>query len=406
MRVAVRPAYAPGRSGGVEQYAQGLASGLSALETDDRFDFVGTHAQRASLSPHISGAATWVDLPQGAPDLVARLRDGVAGSPFGGIASSLRERWRHHSPAVDLPRVPSSVDDGPYDVVHFAAQAAERSRHPTIYQPWDLQHRHYPDYFSPGALARRDVVWRLGCVQASYVLVASEFVRADVVDAFSIDPARVAVVAPGVPAQVLAAASAPERPFALFPAQTWEHKNHARLIDAIALLRSRGLDVPVLCPGQPNPRGGAVHRHARDRHVDDLVRFPGHVSIEQLGSLYGTARCVVFPSLFEGFGFPVLEAFRAGVPVACSNTTSLPELAGDAAVLFDPTDVEAIADGIEQVWTDDDLRSTLVARGSERSERYSWDGLARSCRALYRAAAEVDLQPGDNALLRSAGVIA
>ena len=145
-----------------------------------------------------------------------------------------------------------------------------------------------------------------------------------------------------------------------------------------------------MCRGQPNPCDGSVRRDARVRRVDDPVRFPGHVSTSRLGSLYATARCLVFPSLFEGFGFPVLEAFRAGVP-ACSNTKSLREIAGGAAVLFDPTDVEAIAEGIERVWCDDDLRGT-VAR-------------ARVA-ALYRSAAEVDLQPEDTALLRAAGVIA
>ena len=118
------------------------------------------------------------------------------------------------------------------------------------------------------------------------------------------------------------------------------------------------------------------------------------------------ARCLVFPSLFEGFGFPVLEAFGAGVPVACADATSLPELAGEAAVLFDPTDVDAIAAGLEQVWSDDELRRVLVDRGHVRAEAYSWDRLARSCRALYRAAAGHELDATDATLLAAAGVTA
>ena len=193
-------------------------------------------------------------------------------------------------------------------------------------------------------------------------------------------------------------------PYALFPAETWAHKNHERLIDAVAVLRARGTVVRLVCPGQPNARDDVVREHARSRGVADLFELHGYVSDNALADLYAGARCLVFPSLFEGFGFPVLEAFAAGVPVACADATSLPELARGAAVLFDPTDVDAIADAIERVWTDEALRADLVAKARVRAERYSWDHLARSCRALYRAAAETDLTAEDSALLTKAGV--
>jgi glycosyltransferase involved in cell wall biosynthesis len=236
------------------------------------------------------------------------------------------------------------------------------------------------------------------------VLVASEFVRHDVINAFGIEPERVAVVHPGSPLPPAVARVENASPFALFPAQTWQHKNHARLIDALAILRSRGTDVTLVCPGQPNVRDREVSRHAQLRGVKDLIQFPGFVSAEQLADLFSAARCLVFPSLFEGFGFPVLEAFVAGVPVACSNTTSLPEVAGDAAVLFDPTDAEAIADAVGRLWTDDSLRATLAERGTARAQLYTWDNLARSCRALYRAAAGQTLDPTDVLLLGAADV--
>ncbi|RPI10439.1 MAG: glycosyltransferase family 1 protein, partial [Actinobacteria bacterium] len=173
---------------------------------------------------------------------------------------------------------------------------------------------------------------------------------------------------------------------------------------AIALLKGRGIAVQVVCPGPPNPHEQEVRRRARDLGLDSLVRFPGYLTDGELATLYQQARMLLFPSLFEGFGFPVLEAFTAGLPVTCSSTTSLPELAGDAAVLFDPTDVEAMADAIERVWTDDELRTHLVVRGHERAATYSWDHLARSCRALYRAAARQSIDATDAVLLADAGV--
>ncbi len=202
--------------------------------------------------------------------------------------------------------------------MHYPTQVGERTALPSIYQPWDLQHIHFPQYFSSDLLAFRDLVWRTCAEQATYVLVASQFVREDVVNAFGIDPSRVAVVPPGAPTALresdfVARVPGVERPFALYPAQAWEHKNHVRLLESVALLDQRGLSVPLVCPGQPNDRLRAVRRRAAELGVESLVRFPGYVTDSELATLYRTARCLVFPSLFEGFGFPVLEAFVAGL---------------------------------------------------------------------------------------------
>jgi glycosyltransferase involved in cell wall biosynthesis len=406
VRVAVRPCFAPGASGGIEQYVQGLAGGLSRLEGADRFDFVGTGPQGRALADHIAGDAAWVTVSS--PSRVLQHR--IASTPLGPAARRV-ELWaravrsRVAGPTT-LPESPSMIEDGGYDVVHFAAQSGERTRLANLYQPWDLQHLHYPEYFSPRDLERREATWGPCCKQATFVLVASHFVRDDVVEAYGIDPSRVAVVPPGAPLLVVPVPTHVGEPYALYPAQQWGHKNHVRLIDAIASLRARGTEVKVVCTGQPNARDRTVRDHARARGVEHLIEFRGYVSEDQLACLYEGARCLVFPSLFEGFGFPVLEAFAAGVPVACAEATSLPELAGDAAVFFDPTEVDAIAGGLERVWVDEPLRQVLVERGRVRAQGYSWDGLARSCRALYRAAAGHELGDDDAALLSAAGIVA
>ena len=307
------------------------------------------------------------------------------------------------------PAGPRLVEAGGYDVVHFPTQVGESTELPSIYQPWDLQHLHFPQYFSADLLAFRDAVWRTCAERATYVLVVSQFVRDDVVNAFAIDPSRVAVVSPGAPTSlrdtdVGARVPGVEEPFALYPAQAWEHKNHVRLLEAVALLEQRGLSVPLVCPGQPNERLRAVRRRAAELGVESLVRFPGYVTDGQLATLYRTARCLVFPSLFEGFGLPVLEAFVAGLPVACSSTSAVGELAGGAAATFDPTDVEAIAEALSGVWSDDTTRAALVEAGHARAEGYSWDRLARGCRRAYRAAVGETVTAADAALLAAAGV--
>ena len=114
--------------------------------------------------------------------------------------------------------------------------------------------------------------------------------------------------------------------------------------------------------------------------VPDGVDVRGRVSTDELVALYRTAACLVFPSLYEGFGYPPLEAMACGCPVACSNVCSLPELVGDAAVLFDPTSPEPIADGIERALAG----GSLAARGLERAARFTWEASARAHEAVYR----------------------
>ncbi len=409
MRVAIRTTHRPGTSGGVEQYVEGLAAGLRDLDGDDGFDFVGTARHELQLRDFLGGRSAFVRLP-------SRLRDSetlgkLTRTRVGQTTLRVRARARRAAGAPTLRPAPTLVESGPYGVVHFPSQVGELTRHPSIYQPWDLQHLHFPEFFTPDQLELRESVWRSCSERAAYVLVASRFVRDDVVNAFGLEPERVAVVSPGAPTLLHPPVSRPDesvappaRPFALYPAQTWAHKNHIRLLEAVALLRDRRIEIALVCPGQQNPRLDAVRRHAADLGLQALVRFPGYVSDAHLRHLYEQARCLVFPSLFEGFGFPVLEAFVAGLPVACSSTTSLGELAGDAAVQFEPTDVESIADALALVWTDDGRRAELIRAGETRAEQYTWPRLARSCRALYRSAARASLGAGDADLLVAAGV--
>jgi glycosyltransferase involved in cell wall biosynthesis len=235
-------------------------------------------------------------------------------------------------------------------------------------------------------------------------------VKDDVVSHLRLAPEKVQVIpwAPvteeyPVPAEAdLAAArvrfALPER-FALYPGQTFPHKNHLALVQAVATARSRGAGFHVVCPGKQSDHFARIAAEARRLGVEDLLSFPGYVSPLELRCLYRLATLLVFPSLFEGGGMPVFEAFAAGVPVACSNVTCLPEQAGDAAVLFDPRDPGAIADAVLRLWTDAGLRAVLVERGAARVARFTWVRTARTYRALYRRVAGRPLGDEDRALL-------
>jgi len=172
--------------------------------------------------------------------------------------------------------------------------------------------------------------------------------------------------------------------FILYAGNIRPHKNLERLIQAFQQLREEGFDhLKLLIIGDEISKYAALRRTVHRCKLHKHVRFLGFVPDQTLAVLYRLASVFVFPSLYEGFGFPPLEAMASGTPVVTSNVSSLPEVVGDAAVLIDPYDPAAIADGVRQVLTMPALRADLVARGYARARAYSWEDSVRRIRAVY-----------------------
>jgi glycosyltransferase involved in cell wall biosynthesis len=163
------------------------------------------------------------------------------------------------------------------------------------------------------------------------------------------------------------------------------HKNLKRLLAAFARVDARPAPLLAL-PGYPTPFEDEIKAEAGRLGIAERIRFLDWVSDEDLEGLYAAAACFVFPSLAEGFGIPVLEAMQRGVPVACSDTSSLPEVAGEAARYFDPLDVDEIAASIADLLRDGGLRERLLAAGRERARLFSWERTARETAASYQRA--------------------
>jgi glycosyltransferase involved in cell wall biosynthesis len=172
--------------------------------------------------------------------------------------------------------------------------------------------------------------------------------------------------------------------FVLYAGNVKPHKNLERLIDAFHIVRNRGLDhLKLVLIGDDMSKYTALRRAVHKHQLHKYVRFLGYLPEETLAVMYRLAGVFVFPSLYEGFGLPPLEAMASGTPVVTSNVSSLPEVAGDAAVLVDPYDANAIADGMYRVLTDNSLRSELRRRGPERASQFSWESSVRRVREIY-----------------------
>jgi glycosyltransferase involved in cell wall biosynthesis len=208
------------------------------------------------------------------------------------------------------------------------------------------------------------------------VIAISEHVKQTAVERMGVDPERVEVIHLGLDHELFHPGGAGQkRPFLVYPANPWPHKNHERLFEAFRRVRQRRPELRLVLTGTGLERL---------RNVPEGVDVRGRVSRDELAELYRTASALVFPSLYEGFGQPPLEAMASGTPVAVSRAGSLPEVCGDAAFYFEPTSVDEITEAILAVLERPDH---LVARGLERASRFTGDATARRHDDVYRALA-------------------
>jgi glycosyltransferase involved in cell wall biosynthesis len=176
-----------------------------------------------------------------------------------------------------------------------------------------------------------------------------------------------------------------DRRLLLSPSARRAHKNLPRLLEAFAAAE-QAREALLVLPGYETGAEDELAGHAAELGIAERVRCAGWVSDEDLLGLYAAATALVFPSLAEGFGLPILEAMSAGLPVACSNTSSLPEIAGDAALLFDPTSVDAMTGAIDRILSNGPLREDLRERGRRQAARFTWAAAAEQTIASYRRA--------------------
>jgi glycosyltransferase involved in cell wall biosynthesis len=310
--------------------------------------------------------------------------------------------WTHVRLAAELSRRRPDVLYVPSHVLPFAFPG------PAAVTVHDLGYRVFPRAHT--SLSRLYLDWstRWNARRASVVIADSEATRRDLIDQYQTDPGKIVVAYPGYdeglhpvrdPARLTTirkrygipdplAGGPGEGVYLLYLGTLQPRKNLVRLIDAFAravdpLGRPSPEPRPLLVlAGNPGWLAGPILEHARQ--AGPAVHITGFIAEEDKAGLLSGATAFVFPSLYEGFGFPVLEAMACGTPVICSNTSSLPEVAGDAALLVDPLDTAGLATAIRRVLTDGSLRTGLARRGLANIQRFSW----RRCACQVLAAIE------------------
>lgn len=270
---------------------------------------------------------------------------------------------------------------------------------PTICTVYDLQYKTYPEFFAAEDVAHRERTFIEACRRATVLTAISEYSRVSAITHGSLEPARIRTIHLRMAQRVLAGAEhdtatlrrlnlAPQR-YLVYPANFWKHKNHEMLLTAFGMGCHDGLaaDIKLVCTGAPGERQAWLQRAANTMNLGDRILFPGYLPNAELADLLANCAGVIFPSLYEGFGLPVIEAMAAGVPVACSNTTSLPEVAADAAILFDPRIPTQIVQAMISLTENEALRARLIQDGLQRAAEFTdADRMAREYWELFQFA--------------------
>jgi glycosyltransferase involved in cell wall biosynthesis len=377
LRIGIDVTSAVAQGAGIGRYTRELLRALSAADHHNHYRLF--YAARPPLHP----------LPNPLP---ANFR--LRALPFHDIW--LARIWHR----ARLP-LPVQTITGPLDVFHSPdftlPPVAGRTR--TLLTVHDLSFVRDPGSAAPTLLSYLNTVVPRSVARADHILADSQATKDDLIELYRTPAAKVTVLYPGVEATFypvtdparLAAVRARYRlgaePFILSVSTLQPRKNLVRLMQAFADLSAQIAEVKLVIAGGRGWLFDSIFAEVERLKLAGRVLFPGFVAEADLPALYSAARVVAYPSLYEGFGLPLLEAMACGTPVVTSTAACLPEVAGDAALLVSPTDVRALAAALHRALTDDGARADLIARGFRRAAGFTWHASAQHLLEAYRRVA-------------------
>jgi glycosyltransferase involved in cell wall biosynthesis len=371
----------PGKNGGHELYVRNLLMKLSTIDSDNEYFLITAPYNDSSLHiPHRNfkkiSFHNEITLSEIVKCIIGRLFRKMSSSEI--ILKKIIGRYH-----IDLWFCPfSNLEPRPIKI-------------PSIVTIPDIQQEYYPENFSKKELFLRRQNIKPSAEMATEIITGSDFSKKCFIEKWGVDPEKIHVIPLSAddrfsesekPDHVIKKFNLPDSYF-LYPANGWPHKNHLALIEGFSLYRkSFNIPMHLVLTGNGLQGTAAISNLISRYKIQEFIHILGYVDDEDLPGLYKNAKALVFPSLFEGFGIPLLEAMAMGCPIIASDTTCIPEVAGNAAYFFDAKNPLSICDAMHKIIDDNALREKLIRNGKNRVTRYSYDEVARRHLALFAAA--------------------
>jgi glycosyltransferase involved in cell wall biosynthesis len=366
--------FQPGTIGGVETYFRTLIEQLQSIDNRNEYIVVLPEGQKAEI-PITNSQFTIMELKPGR-DIISKIIQKNTFTPKIGYRSRLARQ----------------IDDLQCDLLHFPIQIMlpYDVRTPSIVSCMDIQHEYLPSFFSSKQLLARQMIYKRSLLRAKHTIVISDFVKDSLHEKYQIDNAKMTTIHLCINEKLFNSERREKLPlkkmpdkYLFYPAATWPHKNHERLLQAFSLVAKQFSDISLVLSGIAVQKKSHIEKLINELKLSRKVHVLGYLEYSEIPLIYQNAYALIFPSLYEGFGLPVIEAMYAGCPVICSNDTSLPEIAGKAAIYFNPLDVDDIARAAIYILNNPDKRADLITEGKKNVLRFSGSKLARETIAVY-----------------------
>jgi glycosyltransferase involved in cell wall biosynthesis/2-polyprenyl-3-methyl-5-hydroxy-6-metoxy-1,4-benzoquinol methylase len=414
--VDLTPVLPGGHNGGAKVFVLELIRRLSAIAPDIRFVLLtheASHEELALLDAANVSRQMVVSIVPGVTP-AGKIRH-LSGRLFGRIPARYRFRLKRYFGRIihvrHREKILSSIQA---DLLFcpFTAPTYHSQGVPTVCTLYDIQYKTYPQFFEPMDVMHRDQAFKDACRYSTAIAAISNYARTSALEQSSLSPDHIRTVYLKMAQRInapsenkadllLSKLGLASSEFLLYPANFWKHKNHEMLLLGFLAARTKGLpdNIMLVCTGAPGERLEWLQKAVTQMGLASHVVLPGYLSDEDLSLLLHNCRGMIFPSLYEGFGLPVIEAMAAGIPVACSNVTSLPEISAGAALLFDPRIPEEIASAMRSLVSDGDLRKLCIEKGYIRAGEFTdSESMARDYLDLFKYAlgniCQIDLLSG------------
>lgn len=369
--------FQPGNSGGIETYCRDLVSGLQKTDKKNQYYILLNKINEDTLEVKNNNfEIVYCDNRTLPHKILTKLK----------IKDYTAERI-----------IQSNIEKLNLDLLHFPLQTIQQYLlnldAKKIVSIMDIQQEYFPRFFTKADLANRKKMYVSSCEAADKIIAISDFTKDTIVDKFRISKDKITTNHLNYNEDLynknVKPAKLPYSPFFYYPAATWPHKNHTKLIKAFALLHRSYPEYHLVLSGIQKQKSDEISKIIAKLKLTNHVHTLGYLDYKELPGVFKQAYALVFPSLFEGFGIPLVEAMVVGCPVIASNTTSIPEVADNAALYFDPNSVEDIAKTMKMVVRDDTRRDQLILNGYKQAKKFTKSKMVADTLQVYRKVAKM-----------------